>query len=51
MESSPENKQIVANALHKAHPEFTEQDLRNYLSTFTEVTDAAELVYNQLSKE
>lgn len=51
MESSPENKQIVANALHKAHPEFTEQDLRNYLSIFTEVTDAAELVYRNLTKE
>lgn len=51
IEQSDENASLIAQALWKKYKYFTEQELKDYVATFAEVSDAAKIVYNQLSAE
>lgn len=48
---SDENANAIARAMWKRKATFSEQDLKDYVRTFGEVTDAAKAAYEGLSKE
>lgn len=48
---SDENADAIARAMWKRKATFTEQELKDYVRTFAEVSDAAKQAYEGLSKE
>ncbi len=48
---SEDNANAIARAMWKKYPQFTEQELRDFVKSYAEISDAAKLVYDELSKE
>ena len=48
---SDENALLIAKQMGKKFPEFSEQDLKNYVRAYATVTEAAKRVYEQLPDE
>lgn len=48
---SDENADAIARAMWKRKATFTEQELKDYVRTFAEVTDAAKSAFNKLNAE
>lgn len=48
---SDENALLIAKQMWKNTANFSEQDLKNYVRSYAEITDAAKRVYNELTAE